>query len=72
MGVVKFKLCIGFAIGGIAPVKKGIRAEAAAFNRFQKLLGDDGIGVYIRPVQGGNNAGMGRKWFQCFFLLMVL
>ena len=72
MGMVKFESHIGLTIGGIAPVKKCIRAEPAAFDRFQKLLGDDGIGVHIGPVQGSNNAGMGRKWFQCFFLLMVV
>jgi hypothetical protein len=65
MGMVKFELRIWLTIGRITPVKKGIRAEPAALNRFQKLLGDDGIGVHIRPVQGGNNAGMGSKWFQC-------
>jgi hypothetical protein len=72
IGMVKFEGRIGFTIGGIAPVKKCIRSEPAALDRFQKLLGDDGIGVHIGPVQGGNNAGMGCKWFQCFFLLKVV
>jgi len=64
--IVQYKLCIEWPIGTvhirlavvhIAPLIKQVGAEAGSLDRFQKLLGDNGIRIHVGSVQRGHNTG---------------
>ena len=57
-----------FAVVEVTPFVKGIRAEAAAFDGFQKLFGDDGVGIDIAAVERGDDGGNFGKGFHIRFL----
>jgi hypothetical protein len=42
----------GLAVIEITPLIEQIRPETAALDGLQELLGDDGIGVDVGPIQG--------------------
>ena len=65
--LVEHEIGVGLAAGGvharlalvqIAPFVKQVGAEAGALDGFEKLLGDDGVGVHVLAVHGGDDAGV--------------
>src|SRR5690606_27425744 len=42
----------------VAPFVEQVRAEAGTLDRFEKLLGNDLVGIDVRPIQRGHQAGM--------------
>ena len=57
-----------FAVVEVTPFVKGIGTEAAAFDGFQKLFGDDGVGIDVAAVERGNDGGNFGKGFHVRFL----
>ena len=57
LGPIEFEGGVERAIGPKTPVEEQILAEARAFDPFQKLLGDDLVGIDIGPVEGGHDSG---------------
>ena len=53
----------------VAPGVEQVGAEPAALDRLQELLGDDGIGIHIRPVQRGDEAIEPHELFHHLFFL---
>ena len=47
-----------------APVMEKKLSEAGALNSLEKLLGDDLIGIDVRPVQRGDQTGVSAKGLQ--------
>src|SRR6185437_12758047 len=50
------------AIGLVAPVEEGELAEAGALDPLEKLLGDNLIGVHVRPVERRDEARFTYEW----------
>src|SRR5690606_9937233 len=42
----------------VAPLVEQVRAEAGTLDRLEKLLGNDLVGIDVRPIQRGHQAGM--------------
>ncbi len=57
-GLVQFKLRVLTTIFLKPPVEEQKLSEAGSFDPLQKLLGDDLIGINVRPVHRGDQAGM--------------
>lgn len=55
-----------FAVVEVTPFVKGVGTEAAAFDGFQKLFGDDGIGIDVAAVERGDDGGDFGKGFHGF------
>ena len=60
-----------FSVVEVTPFIKGIGAEAAAFDGFQKLFGDDGVGIDVAAVERGNDGGNFGKGFHVLYFCFV-
>ena len=60
-----------FAVVEVTPFVKGIGTEAAAFDGFQKLFGDDGVGIDVAAVERGNDGGNFGKGFHVLYFCIV-
>src|SRR6185312_4752839 len=61
-----------FALRRAAPIIEQKFAEARLLNLLQKLLGDDLVGVYVRPIKRHDLAPMFPKWLHSLFFSVAL
>jgi hypothetical protein len=55
---IQFKVGVRGSIFVESPIKKEELAEAASLDAFEKLLGNDLIGVDVRAIHGGDHTGV--------------
>ena len=56
VGLAAGRVLAGLAVVQVAPFVKQVHAKAGFFDRLEKLLGDDGVGIDVLAVHGRDNA----------------
>ena len=54
--LIQYEVGIGYTVFKISPVEKGKLTEPGPFDPLQKLLGNDLVGIHVRPVERRNDA----------------
>ena len=66
MSMIQLKICIRATVIVKPPVKKQELAEPGTFDPFEKLLGNDLVGINIRPVHDRDFSRVSCKWVHEF------
>src|SRR6516225_941059 len=66
-GMVEHKGLARLPLRRVSPVEKQKLPKSAALDSFQKLLGNDLVGIDVHPIERRHASGVYAKWFHRYF-----
>src|SRR6185369_5131211 len=64
--LIQNKIRVRFSVSKVAPIKEQELPKPGPFNSFEKLLGDDLIGIDVCTIERNNETGVVTEWIhQC-------
>ncbi len=69
-GLIQKEVRVRRAVFPFAPVEKQALAQAGPLDRFEKLLGDDLVGIHIDPIERSDEPGHFSKRLHLSHLLI--